>query len=101
MSFPQEAGYQEASQATTILVLGILGLVCCGPLGIVAWVMGNNEIQAIDAGRRDPANRGTANAGRIVGIVATVFLAISVVWLILFFSGAITIPGFDDFDFNQ
>ena len=84
-----------------ILVLGILGLVCCGPLGIVAWVMGNNEIQAIDAGRRDPANRGTANAGRIVGIVATVFLAISVVWLILFFSGAITIPGFDDFDFNR
>jgi hypothetical protein len=101
MSFPQEAGYQEASQSTTILVLGILGLVCCGPLGIVAWIMGNNEIQAIDAGRRDPANRGTANAGRIVGIVATVFLAISVVWLILFFSGAITIPGFDDFDFNQ
>lgn len=101
MSFPQEAGYQEASQSTTILVLGILGLVCCGPLGIVAWVMGNNEIQAIDAGRRDPANRGTANAGRIVGIVATVFLAISVVWLILFFSGAIAIPGFDDFDFNQ
>jgi len=101
MSFPQEAGYQEASQSTTILVLGILGLLCCGPLGIVAWVMGNNEIQAIDAGRRDPANRGTANAGRIVGIVATVFLAISVVWAILFFSGAITIPDFDNFDFNQ
>lgn len=101
MSFPQEAGYQEASQATTILVLGILGLVCCGPLGIVAWVMGNNEIQAIDAGRRDPANRGTANAGRIVGIVATVLLAIGIVWLVLFIAGAIALPGLDDFDFNQ
>lgn len=97
MSFPQEAGYAEASQATTILVLGILGLVCCGPLGVVAWIMGNNEIQAIDAGRRDPANRGTANAGRIVGIVATVFLAIAIVWVILFFAGAIAMPAFDDF----
>ena len=97
MSFPQEAGYAEASQATTILVLGILGLVCCGPLGVVAWVMGNNEIQAIDAGRRDPANRGTANAGRIVGIVAAVLLGIGILWIILGVTGAIGFNIFDQF----
>ena len=98
MSFPEQAGYAEASQSTTILVLGILGIVCiCGPLAIVAWVMGNNEVQAIDAGRRDPANRGTANAGRILGIIGTVLLAISIVWLIMFFAGAFAIPGLDEF----
>jgi hypothetical protein len=73
MTFPQAGAYPEESQATTILVLGILSLICsCLPLGIAAWVMGNRELQAIDSGRRNPDNRGTANAGRIIGIVATV-----------------------------
>ena len=95
MSFPEQAAWQEASQSTTILVLGILGIVCsCGPLAIVAWVMGNNETQAIDAGGRDPANRSTANAGRIVG---TALFAITIVWLIFLFAGAIAFPIFDDF----
>jgi hypothetical protein len=62
--------YPEQSQATTILILGIVGLLCCGPAGIVAWIMGNNELKAIDEGRRNPAQRSTANAGRIIGIVA-------------------------------
>lgn len=73
MTFPQAGAYPEESQATTILVLGILSLICsCLPLGIAAWIMGNRELQAIDSGRRNPENRGTANAGRIIGIVATV-----------------------------
>ena len=98
MSFPEQAAWQEASQSTTILVLGILGIVCsCGPLAIVAWVMGNNETQAIDAGRRNPANRSTANAGRILGIVGTALFAITIVWLIFLFAGAIAFPIFDDF----
>jgi uncharacterized membrane protein YjgN (DUF898 family) len=71
-------GY-EPSKATTVLVLGILGIVICGVLAPFAWSMGNDELRAIDAGRRDPANRGTANAGRILGIVGTVLLIIGVV----------------------
>ena len=93
ISFPEQAAYPEKSQATTILVLGILGILCCGPLGVVAWVMGNNEVQAIDGGRRDPNNRGTANTGRIIGIVATVL------WLgalLLGLLGVFTIPFFDN-----
>ena len=49
--------YQEDSQATTILVLGILSLVVCQILGPIAWVMGNNELAGIDAGRRPPFRR--------------------------------------------
>lgn len=63
--------FPESSQATTVLVLGILSLVCLPILGPVAWVMGNQELQAIDEGRRNPANRGTANAGKILGIIGT------------------------------
>jgi len=29
-------------RGTLVLVLGILGLVCCMPCGIVAWVLGNS-----------------------------------------------------------
>ena len=84
--FPGDSGmYPEASQSTTILVLGILGLVLCQVLGPIAWVMGNKELEAIDSGRRPPENRGTANAGRILGIIGTIFLAIGVIGLIIFF----------------
>jgi uncharacterized membrane protein YjgN (DUF898 family) len=75
--------YPEDSQATTVLVLGILSLVLCQILGPIAWVMGNNELAGIDAGRRPPQNRGTAQAGRILGIISTVLMIIGIV--VLFF----------------
>jgi hypothetical protein len=97
--FPSESGpYPEASQATTVLVLGIIGIVLCQFLGPVAWVMGNNELAAIDAGRRAPENRGTANAGRILGIISTVLLAIGVLLIILLVAGAFTFSTFDSFN---
>jgi hypothetical protein len=83
MSVPQAGAYPEESQATTILVLGILSLICsCLPLGIAAWVMGNRELEAIDGGMRNPANRGTANAGRIIGMVATALGVIAFIVLL-------------------
>jgi len=89
--FPSESGsYPEQSQATTVLVLGILGIVICGILAPFAWNMGNKELAAIDSGRRPPENRGTANAGRILGIIGTVLLAIAVIVIILLVVGTIT-----------
>ena len=76
--------YQEDSQATTILVLGILSLVLCQVLGPFAWIMGNKELAAIDAGQRAPENRGTAQAGKILGIISTVLLILGVGILLLF-----------------
>jgi hypothetical protein len=73
--------YPEDSQATTVLVLGILSLVLCQVLGPFAWVMGNNELAGIDAGRRPPQNRGTAQAGRILGIISTVLMIIGFAFL--------------------
>jgi hypothetical protein len=54
--------------------------------------MGNNELKAIDEGRRPPDNRGTANAGRICGIVGVVLSALG---LALAFSGILAIPFFE------
>ena len=74
--------YQEDSQATTVLVLGILSLVLCQVLGPVAWVMGNKELAGIDTGLRPPQNRGTAQAGRILGIISTVLMILGIGFLL-------------------
>lgn len=93
--FPSDASaYPETSQATTVLVLGIIGVVLCQILGPFAWVMGNKELEAIDAGRRAPENRGTANAGKILGIIATVLLAAGIAAILLFIVGVFTLAAF-------
>lgn len=61
-------------RATTILVLGILSLVVCQPIGIAAWIMGNKDIKEMDAGLMDPSGRSTTNAGRICGIIGSILL---------------------------
>jgi hypothetical protein len=75
--------YPEASQATTALVLGIVGLVACWVLAPVAWVIGRKEVRAIDAGLRPPENRSSARAGQILGIIGTVILVLAVPAVIL------------------
>jgi hypothetical protein len=82
-SAPQQH-YPEDSQATLALVLGILGIVICNILGPFAWSIGNTELKAIEAGRRNPANQGMAQAGKILGIIGTVLLGIVLVFGVLF-----------------
>lgn len=85
---PQQPGYgqtyPEESQATTILIFGILSLVVCQLFGPVAWKMGNSELAAIDAGRRSPKDRQNANIGRILGIIGTVLLGIVLAIFLLY-----------------
>ena len=86
MTVPVPSPYPESSQATTTLVLAIVGVVvavtgfaCCGiisPLGSVfggiAWYLARKEIAAIETGRRNPSQLGLAKGGMVTGIVATV-----------------------------
>ena len=66
-------------RGTLILVLGILSLIVCAPLGLFAWVMGNGDLKQIDAGTMDPSGRSLTNAGRICGMIGTILLALAVV----------------------
>ena len=72
-------------RGAVILVLGILGLIICAPLSIAAWVMGSGDMKEIDAGRMDPAGRGTTEAGKICGIIGTILMVISFMLVILAF----------------
>jgi hypothetical protein len=64
------AGGGPSSRATTALVLGILGLLCCGLLGIPAIIVGKQEMNNIDQGLAPVEGRGLAQAGFILGIVS-------------------------------
>lgn len=66
-----------------IMALGIMGLLICNVFGPFAAVMGGNAVSAIDRGEAKPNERGSANAGRIMGIISTVFLILSVLLVVV------------------
>jgi hypothetical protein len=70
-------------RGTLILVLGILSLVICAPLGIFAWIMGGGDLKQMDAGGMDPNGRSLTSAGRICGIIGTALLALAVLSVIV------------------
>ena len=53
-----------------ILGLGIASFFVCGLIGLAPWIMGNNDLNEIRAGRMDREGEGLTNAGRICGIIA-------------------------------
>jgi hypothetical protein len=82
----------QPHRGTMILVFGILGLVICMPLGIVAWVMGNTDLKAMDAGTMDPEGRGITHAGKIIGMIATILAIIGIVLWFVIFAIALALP---------
>ena len=87
------AGPQYSTQQTLrphrgglILALGILGLVCCFICGIIAWVMGSNDLKEMAAGRMDPSGQGMTNAGKICGMVSVILQIVGLVIWLLFMS---------------
>ena len=78
-----------------ILVLGILGIVCCFICGIIAWVMGNNDLREIDAGRMDPSGRGLTQAGKICGMVGVILTIVAIVIQVIFMLLGVGVGLFD------
>lgn len=74
--------YPKSSQATTALVLAILGLICCGPLAVIGAVMGRSEVNAIGRGEIDPAQHGTAQAGFIIGLIGSILWGIGIAFYV-------------------
>jgi len=82
-------------RGTTVLILGILSLICCGIFtGIPAIIMGRSALREIDAQPGAYSNRGTVNAGYICGLIGTVLSALGIIlWIILLATGAATFEG--------
>ncbi len=96
--FPHGApveGYLRPHRAASVLALGILGIVPCFICGIIAWVMGKNDLKEMDAGTMDPSGRDMTKAGKICGMVGTLiactYIALyALMFVILIIVGATT-----------
>ena len=89
-SVPGGGAPSDASASTNAimaLVLGIAAWVCSLSFlaGIPAWIIGKKEIKAIDAGQSPMAGRTMAVIGMWLGIVSTIFGALAVIFMILYF----------------
>ena len=89
---PPGASPMEPHRGVLILVLGILSLTVCHPLGIVAWIMGNTDMRKIQAGLMDPSGESLTQGGRICGIIGSIFLILgAIVAIIIVLFGAISV----------
>ncbi len=86
---PQPQAQSASSQAITALVLGILGVTCCGIAAPIAWYIGNQELQSIQAGTSPAAGEGLAKAGKIMGMIGTGLMVLWLLWI--FFMGGMAI----------
>lgn len=66
----RSGGFQKAHRGGMVLTFGIVGVLCCMPLGIAAWVMGASDLAEMRAGRMDPSGMDTTRVGMILGIVS-------------------------------
>ena len=77
-------GQEPLPNATAILVLGILSIVLCQPLGIVALIMANNSIDLYrrHPGRYSEGSYNNVKAGRICGIIGICLMALGILlWI--------------------
>jgi hypothetical protein len=96
--YPAPPPRQTASGAVTALVLGILGLVMCGPFTAVpAIIVGRNATREIDASHGQLEGRSMAQAGFILGIVGTVVGALAFLFVVVVFVfGGVIASSFED-----
>ena len=83
---PTTAQPLKPHRGTVVLILGILGIVCCTICGIVAWVMGNNDLREMAAGTMDASGRGLTQAGKICGMISVILQIVGLVIWLLFMS---------------
>lgn len=71
-------------QATTVLILGILGITLCQVIAPFAWVKGSRVRGEIDAAGGRYGGRSQAQIGYVLGIVGSVLLGLYVVGFLFY-----------------
>ncbi|MBY8855746.1 DUF4190 domain-containing protein [Nocardia sp. CA2R105] len=85
----------EHPHATTVLLLGILSIFCCGALGPVAWVLGKQALNQIEQSDQLNHAYGATLGGRsqilvgyVLGIIGTVLMVlVAIVFLLMVLGG--------------
>ena len=84
---PVQGGYGQQPEnnpnATTALVLGIVGVVFCPLTAPFAWVIGKRGMNEIDASGGRMGGRGLAQAGYVLGILGTILIVLILLFVVL------------------
>ena len=102
-TYPPPAGTRTAvtdGRAAASLVWAILGLIFALPLGLpgmiagpIAYFLGKGARERIAESNGELTGRSAANAGRIIGIIATaVGAVVTLVWLVIIFTALNDVP---------
>lgn len=73
---PRPEGNLPAHRGGLVLTFGLLGILLFAPLGIVAWILGSKDLNAMASGNMDPSGEGMTTAGKVLGIITTVLMVI-------------------------
>ena len=73
---PSPEGNLPAHRGGLVLTFGLLGILLFAPLGIVAWILGSKDLNAMGSGNMDSSGEGMTTAGKVLGIIATVLMVI-------------------------
>jgi hypothetical protein len=89
------AGQLAKHRGELLLVFSLLGWFVCSIFAIVAWVMANQDLAAMDAGQMDSSGRGLTQAGKIISMIhlGLIALGIMVFLLIVVFVGVAGLAG--------
>ncbi|MGA8851659.1 MAG: DUF4190 domain-containing protein [Aeromicrobium sp.] len=77
---------QTLQKATWAMIIGIVSVLCCGPAGIAAIIVGHQAKKEIAASGGALAGQGQAQAGFVLGIVALVLTVVGVVFYVALFA---------------
>ncbi len=68
------------------MIVGIVSVLCCGPAGIAAIILGHQAKKEIAASGGALAGQGQAQAGFVLGIVGLVLTVVGVVFYVALFT---------------
>jgi hypothetical protein len=77
--------YERDHRGGLMLALGLIGLLACAPVGIAAWLMSTSDLKAMERGEMDPEGKGLTTAGKVIGIVATIYFVLQMFCVIGYF----------------
>lgn len=69
----------KPNRSGTIFVFGLLSLLCCWPLGLVAYFMGRSDLAGIRSGRLSADGSGLIKVGMTLGVLGVLMIIISAV----------------------
>ena len=85
---PAAVNHPSATTALVLSLIGLAGIAFCGGITLVlspfAWRIGARAVREIDESQGRIGGREQANAGKIMGLIGTVLLALGILLLIGF-----------------